>query len=381
MELRVLMLTDYLPPHFGGGVEKVVAELCGRLVRQGHTVAVLTLRTVPAPKLETNGRLTIYRAPAVDLTPRLGFQFAASAHVLTEAARVIRSFKPDIIHAHNLFFRTTEAASLLRTVCNVPLVTTLHLGKAEGGGGPLSLLIRTYEATIGKFVLNRSDYLIAVSDAVAEHARHIGGRDTPMTVIPNGVDTGTFHPSSNGRNGKETVLFVARLVPNKGPEALIWAAPTVLARHPKAQFVFVGDGPLRIKLKAQAQQLGIENAVHFLGIRYDVPDLMREASLFVRPSSLEGMPLTVLEAMATALPVVATPIAGTGELIQDGLNGHIVQVDDTAALANAVIKLLDDRSAAEKMGRNGRALVEGSYTWDAVVERTEHIYTEMLFYK
>jgi glycosyltransferase involved in cell wall biosynthesis len=108
---------------------------------------------------------------------------------------------------------------------------------------------------------------------------------------------------------------------------------------------------------------------------------MREASLFVRPSSLEGMPLTVLEAMATALPVVATPIAGTGELIQDGLNGHIVQVDDTAALANAVIKLLDDRSAAEKMGRNGRALVEGSYTWDAVVERTEHIYTEMLFYK
>jgi glycosyltransferase involved in cell wall biosynthesis len=371
------MLSDYFPPHFGGGVERVAAELCYGLVRRGHTVTVLTLKTCLAPATEVSDGLTIHRVPALDMTRWLGVQFTVSVAVLSALARLVRSFQPDLIQAHNLFSRTTEMAALLRTVFHVPLVTTLHLGRLEGGKRLLRSLVRTYEITVGGYVVRRSDHVICVSKAVAEHARRMGGCSTPMTVIPNGVDTNLFHPRLGRNNVSQTILFVGRLVPNKGPETLIQAVPEVLAQHPQAQFVMIGDGPLRVRLEKQARRLGIGHALQFLGIRHDVPDLMREATLLVRPSSLEGMPLVVLEAMASAIPVVATPVGGTSELLKDGVHGLLIPVGDSAALAKSIISLLSDRSLAEEMGRRGRELVEDSYTWDAVIDQTECVYAEV----
>ena len=370
------MLSDYFPPHFGGGVERVAAELCDRLILRGHTIAVLTLRTTPAPAIETNGALTIYRVPSLALTRWFGFEFAISVRALSAIARLIRSFQPDLVHAHNLFFRTTELAAMFRMTIRVPLITTLHLGKSEGGGRILNSLIRAYESTVGNFIVRRSDHIIAVSNAVAEHARRMSKHLAPVTVIPNGVDTSVFYPGTNRSDIAQTILFVARLVPNKAPETLIRAAAIVLARYPQAKFVLVGDGPLRVRLQKQANQLGIGHAVQFLGLRYDVPELMRQATLFVRPSTLEGMPLTILEAMASMLPVVATPVGGTPELLKDGVNGYLIPVGDHVALANSITKLLDDPLLAKKMGQSGRELVEASYTWDAVAEQTERVYIE-----
>ena len=372
------MLCDYFPPHIGGGVERVAEKLCGRLVRRGNTVTVLTLRTCPAPAVETRQGLTIYRAPALDLTRWLGVQFMASTPVFGMAVRLIRTLQPDLIHAHNLFFRTTEVAAILRMIFRVPLVTTLHLGKSEGNGKLLNTLISAYELTVGNFIVRRSDRIITVSNAVAQHARRMGGHSAPLTVIPNGVDTGVFYPAPDRNRTGQTVLFIGRLVPNKGPKTLIQAVPLVLVQHPQAQFVLVGEGPLRARLQEQAKRLGVGHAVHFLGIRHDVPVLMRQAALLVRPSTLEGMPLTVLEAMASALPVVATPVGGTPELLKNGVHGYLIGVGDRVALANAIIRLLGDRWLAEEMGRRGRKLVEDRYTWDAVAEQTERVYTEAI---
>ena len=355
----------------------MASELCSGLVERGHTVNVLTLRTCPAPAIEIQGGLTVRRLPAWDLTRWLGVQFSVSLSVLSPLAGLIRRFRPHLVHAHNLFFRTTEAAAILRMIFKVPLVTTLHLGGPEGGGRLITNLIRTYEATTGRFIVRRSDHVVAVSRAVAEHARHMAGGSTPVTVIPNGVDTALFYPRPGRCCKGQAVLFVGRLVANKGPETLIRAAPRVLAHHPQAQFLLAGDGPLKVRLQELAHQLGVGDAVHFLGIRHDVPDLMRQAALFVRPSSLEGMPLTVLEAMASSLPVAATPVAGTAEIIQDGVNGYLVPVGDSAALADAVIKLLDDPSLAREMGQRGRELAESGYTWESAVEQTEHLYEEI----
>ncbi|MFC1977020.1 glycosyltransferase family 4 protein [Chloroflexota bacterium] len=372
------MLSDYFPPHFGGGVERVAIELCEGLVVRGHTVAVITLQTTPAPAVETNGALTVYRVPALDLTRWLGFQFAVSVSVLSTLPRLIRNFKPDIVHAHNLFFRTTEIAAMSRMIFPIPLVTTLHLGKPVGGGKILNTLIRAYESTIGNFIVRRSDHLVAVSNAVAEHAHRIGGDSASVTVIPNGVNINVFYPAPDRNNIGQKVLFVARLVSNKDPETLIRAATLVMARHPQVQFIVVGDGPLRVRLQGQVNQLGIGHAVQFLGLRDDVPELMRQATLFVRPSTLEGMPLTVLEAMASELPVVATPVGGTPELIKDGVNGFLTPVGDHITLANSIIRLLDAPSLAVRMGQRGRELVEASYTWDAVTEQMERVYMEQV---
>ncbi len=159
---------------------------------------------------------------------------------------------------------------------------------------------------------------------------------------------------------------------------LLRAAPAVLLRHPTARFVFAGEGPLRSKLERLCRHLGVEGAVDLLGLRKDVPDLMRRASLFVRPSYLEGMPLTVLEAMASGLPVVATPAGGTPEILHDGLQGYLVPVGDEDKLSEAIIRVLDDPGRAAEMGRSGRHLIESGYTWEAVVERTEQVYLAAL---
>ncbi len=375
--MRILMLSDYFPPHLGGGVERVASELCARLVKRGHVVTVVTFQTVPAPSAENDGALTVYRVPALDLTSWLGLQQMASMSILSSAARYIHSFKPDIVHAHNLFFRTSETAALLKIIFNVPLVTTLHLGRLEDGSKLLKRLVRLYELTMGSFIVRRSNHLIAVSDAVAQHAGSLRDGSTPVTVIPNGVDAELFHPIADRNLVGPTVLFTGRLIPNKGPETLINAIPEVLTRHPQARFLFAGEGPLRGRLEQRVSQLGVGPAVEFLGLRQDVPELMRNAALFVRPSTLEGMPLTVLEAMASAIPVVATPVGGTPEIIQDDVCGHLSPVGDSSALANAVSRLLDDRAKAEEMGRRGRTMIESRYTWERVAEETEQIYIKV----
>ena len=375
-DLRILMLSDYFPPHFGGGVEHVTSMLCKGLVQRDHTVFAMAVRTCPSPLKETDDGLTIHRIRGIDLTPRLGLQQTASIQAMYSIARAIREFKPDIIHAHNLFFRTTEAIALLKPFIKVPLVTTLHLGKLESEGRIFSALVKTYESTMGSFIVRRSDHVIAVSNAVADHARSISHASTPITVIPNGVDAHIYHPPRNGKPPVKTVLFVGRLISNKGPEILIKSIPWVLLRHPGTQFVFIGDGPLLDRLKTKAAQMDILHAVSFLGARHDVPDQMRRATLFVRPSFTEGMPLTVLEAMASALPVIATPVGGTPELLRDTACGHLVPVGDSYALSSAIVDLLDNRFAAIEMGNLGRELVQDGYSWESIVEQTECVYEE-----
>ena len=156
------------------------------------------------------------------------------------------------------------------------------------------------------------------------------------------------------------------------------AAATVLAERPGTRFLMVGEGPQRRRLEREVGRLGITGAVSFAGLRRDVPEILRRASVFVRPSTLEGMSLTVLEAMATGLPVVATPVGGTPEIISHGVQGYLVPVADAAALAEALLKLLRDPAAGAEMGRRGRELVLSGHTWDIVVRRTAEVYEEVV---
>ena len=246
-----------------------------------------------------------------------------------------------------------------------------------GGRGPLTAAVSAYEQTIGRLTLFASEHVIAVSSAVAEHARRLGRGDRPMTVIPNGVDTAVFHPSPEPRPLGKTVLFVGRLVSNKGPQTLVEAAPEVLKRHQDARFLFLGEGPLHKALRRRTRSLGIDQNVAFLGTRSDVAEIMRGAALLARPSTLEGMPLTVLEGMASGLPVVATPVGGTPELVSDGVNGRLVPPGDSNALASRIIELLDDPHLAAEMGRHGRQRAAAGYTWERVIARTEAVYAQV----
>jgi glycosyltransferase involved in cell wall biosynthesis len=156
------------------------------------------------------------------------------------------------------------------------------------------------------------------------------------------------------------------------------AAKVALEHEPGLRFVLAGSGPLEGRLKSLAGKLRIEGSVDFLGHRADIPDLLRSSTVLVRPSTLEGMPLTVLEAMASGIPVVATDVGGTPELVEHGVTGYLVKPGDARAVATAVLEIARDPDQAVSMGRTARQRMEQRPTPEMIVDMNERVYAKAL---
>jgi len=380
--LRVALFTDYYPPHLGGGVEQVVSNLASGLARRGHDVRVFTLRTCGGSEYELqDDGVRVYRANALQLTKLLRMQSSFSRELHDMARDALADEPADVLHAHNRFFFSSLVAAHLSVKTQTPLVTTLHLGSLSDLPPAMRLPSMAYERTLGRYVVNRSERLIAVSKAVASYAPHYGASPDKITVVPNAVDSVSFHPDlkiEQRWDGRLRVGFVGRLIANKGPQYLLEAAPALLTTHPRAEIVMVGDGPMRPTLEARAEALGIRDKVSFLGNRKDVADVLRSCDIFVRPSLMEGMPLTVLEAMACGVPVVATPVGGTPEVVQDEHTGLLVPPGNIGELSIALVRLAQQPLLRERLGEAGRRLVCSDFTWDGVTERNLEVYKQAL---
>jgi glycosyltransferase involved in cell wall biosynthesis len=206
-----------------------------------------------------------------------------------------------------------------------------------------------------------------------------------VEVVHNGVDLSRFAgPASDAlrdelrleREGP-IVLTVSRLLPNKGHDDLIAAAPAILSRFPGAHFVFAGDGDQRAALEAQIEALHLRDHFSLLGFRTDVPDLMRGSDLFVLPSLAEGFSLALVEALAAGLPVVATRVGGAEEAIEDGRNGFLAPPADPAALAAAVIGVLEMEPAGRRALSKAARGSARRFSVEAMAERMFAIYREV----
>lgn len=227
------------------------------------------------------------------------------------------------------------------------------------------------------------DRYIAVSGELSRRLRDdLGVPGRKLRVVHNGIPVPRSVPKIDdelrgsllqGAN-RPIVLTAARLHEQKGHEHLLEAAVHV----PRALFVLAGDGPERERLEARARDIGIEDRVRFLGLRDDVGALLAACDLFVLPSLYEGLPLSVLEAMAVARPVIATSVGGTAEAVIDGENGLVVPPADPAALAAAINSLLSDPARATRMGQAGRARVIESFSIESMVRGVEAVYDEVL---
>jgi glycosyltransferase involved in cell wall biosynthesis len=366
--MRVLIASDYFLPRGGGGVERAIYEVAVRLTRMGHKVTVLTLDEIAQPLRDSVDGIPVWRVPGRDLTSSLGITTSFSRRAWSFFAELLDSAEFDVVNVHNIFFELSLVGALRTHSRRLPLVVTAHLGPVSELGLRYGLPSRLYEQTVGRFILSRADSVTAVSEAVARHVLSLGASGDRLTVVPNGVDAKRFKPAETLIQSKE-VVFVGRLVFNKGPQFLVEAIPSVLAAVPQAHFTFVGDGPMLEQLKDRTRELGVENAADFLGRRGDVEDLLAPATVFARPSLLEGFSLTVLEAMACGVPVVATPVGGTAEVMCDGIHGYLVPPRDVDALADRIVAVLVDPNEASRMGQSGRNAVETSYSWDRAVEQ------------
>ncbi len=236
-----------------------------------------------------------------------------------------------------------------------------------------------------------ADLVVLAADRIivnAEMLRPQGRAGERTDVIPSGVDTERFQPTSDRgaaklRLGLDAALpvigTVGRLEPRKGTATLLAAVAAMRdAGRPAISTLIVGDGPLRDALAAEAERLRITSQVRLLGDRAEVREVLDALDAFVLPSRTEGMSNALLEAMAMGLPVVATAVGGNPEVIADGRSGVLVPADDPAAMAAAVARVLDDASFAARLGAAARRTVEERYGARSMVRRLEAVYAAVV---
>ncbi len=224
---------------------------------------------------------------------------------------------------------------------------------------------------------------MVVSEQVRQQSIADGISPARIVLIPNGVAQAAAAADARPRlrsqlgvpDGGSLVLSVGRLAPQKGHHYLLQAVPAVLAQWPQTVFALVGDGSSRPELEAEAQRLGIESQVRFLGTQANVPDWLAAADVFVLPSISEGLPVALLEAMIAGRAVVATDVGGVGEVVQDGQTGRLVPPADVPALAQGLLDLLQDEAKRSRLAAAGQERVKRDYTLEEMCKR----YARLIF--
>jgi glycosyltransferase involved in cell wall biosynthesis len=269
-------------------------------------------------------------------------------------------------------------------IANVPVRIATH--RARIGGRPFF-----YPRLHGLLINSKlADILLAVSNRIEEFAVLTERVDhEKIKVILNGVELPAPDQISETarvwireeigvRENQPVVLSVGRFKMQKGHTYLLQAIPKVLKDLPETHFVFAGDGPLRAELEQEADQLGIKHAVHFLGIRNDVPDLLAAADVFVLPSLWEGMSMAMLEAMAAGVAVVVTDVEGIDNVIQNQEEGLVVPSRSPRALAKALLRVLKDEGLREKLGAAARKKIAADFSLEEMCQQYERVFMELL---
>ncbi|MGW4393922.1 glycosyltransferase family 4 protein [Amycolatopsis nivea] len=367
--LRILLVSHYYPPHVGG-IENVAAQQARALAARGHEVAVLTSALPAAPPADG---VRVVRVPAWNgVEDRTGVPFPVFGPRLLRAVREGVRWA-DVVHVHDTLYQSSWLAGLRAARTGTPLFVTQHVAVVEHP----SMLVRGVQhavyRTIGRRLFRAGREVFVVNDSVAAFVRRF--RRGGAKLLPNGVDTTRYRPASaeeipllRERWGlparRILVLFVGRPVPKKGYDLLL------AARHPDYDLVFAGERPKHVPG---------DPSIHHLGaLRPDeLGDLYRACDVFALPSTAEGFPLTVQEAMASGLPVVTTDDPGYASYGLDRTQVALIPRD--AEILRATLRsLAADPARREAMGRCSAGFAAARFSWPEHAQRLEESYRAAL---
>ena len=304
--------------------------------------------------------------------------------VLQALSAIVVRHDINLIHSHD--YKSDLFAYLLRwklRTRRLAVISTLHGWALLGIRGYMYWLLDL-------FLMRRFDHLIAVSQATKEEMVTAGVSSELISVIHNGIDTETWsrHPTTvTARealglgNTFPVIGYVGRISPEKNLETWLRAAALVARQHPESRFVFVGEGrddELLNQLKNCASALDIANNVHFLGYREDLPSIYAAFDLFFLSSRTEGICNSLLEAMAMEIPIVATDVGGTKELIMDGQTGYLLPDGDVEGMARALMVLIRSKDLRRSMRRAARKHIEDKFSFSSRLQCMEALYEKIL---
>jgi glycosyltransferase involved in cell wall biosynthesis len=365
--LRILYFIDSL--NIGGAEMLLVSML--RTYQPDHDMHVVYFTEGPLrAQIEEMG---------IPLT-RISTRGIKDPTALPKAIQLARTFKPDVIHTH--LSKSDIVGQMAGSMLGVPVrISTIH------NTDPWRM--KALPSTFMKQVTGGAQKMIAVSTVVRDYVIEHGNLPPEkIVVVDNGIDLDKFDPATvtpvdlNAEYGIDPdapiVSVIGRLHPQKGHEYFLQSAKMIVDEMPEARLLIVGDGDLREGLEARRTELGLDDHVIFTGIRRDMPNLMAATDIVAFSSLYEGLPVTLLEAMAMERVLVSTAVGGVPDVVVDHENGLLVPVEDAGAFAKACLEALRDADLRQSLGKAARETIRQSFDQRVMHQQILDMYTEIL---
>lgn len=389
---RICVVSPLYHPSLGG-LGRQAQLLTERLAAEGLNIFVIARCMKGMPQAVYSPVVTIYRTWSV--RPYLhNFEEVRLINILVSLTFSIsctlllfrKRKEYDIVHFHGaslpLFFNLPLLKIFGKKV--IAKVAAAKVGTEAGSlhgryFGLGNLLIR---------LLNKIDIFVATTSEIEDGLKKDGFSSSRIVRIPNFVDFTLFMPTSAdikwqkkmrmGLGNNKVVTFSGRFIQRKGISFLMGAWKEVVNNFPEAKLLLLGDGPLLEEMKRMARELGIASSVDFRGHVNQIADFLHATDIFVLPSLQEGLPNSLLEAMACGLPVVATRIGGVTDIVKNGESGILVKPGDSKDLAQGILRLLKDDEFAAYIASNAYKTIKNSYSIDSIAPRYIELYKQLL---
>jgi glycosyltransferase involved in cell wall biosynthesis len=367
--MKILRVVSDLYPSVVGGIGMHAHEMSKLQAKLGHDITVYTANKGNEPREDFRDGYKIIRLKN-DLK-LMGNSI--SFRLFRELFKIRNDF--DIVHAHSHLFFSTNLCALVRKLGSPPLVITTH-------GGLISQTVpmwvhKIYIPTIAKWTFKSADKIICYTDEEIAGLTELGIEPHKIAIIHNGIDTKIFSSFIKEVNANQ-ILWIGRFVPGKGVEYLIEAFDILIKKYPDLKLIMIGRGPLKGNIEQMIRDLNLSKNIIMKEFvpNSELPEIYQSSDVFVLPSLNEGIPRTILEAMACGIPVVCTELPQLVDVVEGC--GLLVPVKDSQALAEGISRIVSDRGMAQKFGKNGRVKVVENYSWEDTVKKTVQLYEELI---
>ena len=388
--MKILMLTWEYPPRIVGGIARVVHDLSKRLIKDGHEVTVVTYRdNASVSEYENDKGVNVYRVDNymihpnnfIDWIMQLNFNMMAKA---TEIINKEGGF--DVIHAHD--WLVTYAAKSLKNAYDIPIVATIHATEAGRNSGIHDDTQRYINDTEWLLTYEATEVIVNSNYMKNELQRLFGLPFDKINVIPNGINLNNFvgierdydFRRQYAMDNEKIILYVGRLVYEKGIQHLIAAMPKILSNYNDAKLIIVGKGGMLDELKAETSNLGLDNKVYFTGYMDSkkIQKMYKCADVAVFPSTYEPFGIVALEAMLAGVPTVVSDIGGLDEIVLHGVDGMKSYAGNANSIADSVTTLLYDHQLATNVSKKAKQKVKEQFNWEKIAQDTHFTYEKAI---
>ena len=387
--MKILMLSWEYPPRIVGGIARVVHDLSQRLIRDGHEVTVVTYRDGDVPYYENDKGVNVYRVDNYMIHPNnfIDWIMQLNFNMIAKASEIINEQgKFDVIHAHD--WLVAYSAKTLKESYKIPIVTTIHATESGRNSGIHDEVQRYINDSEWLLTYESTEVIVNSNFMKNDLQRLFGLPYEKINVIPNGISLNNFSGVEKdydfrrkyAMDNEKIILYVGRLVYEKGIQHLIGAMPKILANYHDAKLVICGKGGMIDELRQETRNLGIENKVYFAGYcdSKTVQKMYKCADIAVFPSTYEPFGIVALEAMLAGIPIVVSDVGGLNEIVEHGVTGMKSYAGNSNSISDSVLSLLFDAKLCDNVSKNAVKKVKELYNWNKIAQDTHYVYEQAI---